>query len=217
MNHGRAWTHPVGPTIETLPGGRSPFNRAEGQDCRRPLPGNRKGTRGTHRVQWPRNHPEELRVLARRRSANRPSGTVAMPGSMRRPQMSKAANSGGAIPSRSQLFFSTREWSPLEDVALAVSVATENVSRLYVARLDEEYRWSLIHRGGPYPLLRITARFLEVDHQSIFIGFESVGDGYSALCEDPEIERKPSASAILSFDGPTPKTDAERLIREALG
>ena len=131
--------------------------------------------------------------------------------------MSKSANSGGAIPARSQLFLSTHKWSPLEDVALAVSVATENVSKLYVERLDHEYRWSLVHRGGPYPLLRITARFLEVDYQSIFIGFEDVGDGYSALSEDPEVERAPSASAIITFDRPTPTTEAERLIRETLG
>lgn len=131
--------------------------------------------------------------------------------------MSKAANSGGAIPPRSQLFLSTCVWSPLEDVALAVSVATEDVSKLYVERLDQQYRWSLIHRGGPYPLLRITARFLEADYHSIFIGFDQIEDGYSALREDPELERPPSVSAILSFDGPTPEKEAERLIREALG
>jgi hypothetical protein len=131
--------------------------------------------------------------------------------------MSEAANSGGAIPSRSQLFLSTREWARLEVVALAVSVATENESKLYVERLGDEYRWSLIHRGGPYPLLRITARFLEVDYRSIFVGFDQIEDGYSALREDPELERPPSVSAILSFDGPTPRTEAERLIREALG
>ncbi len=131
--------------------------------------------------------------------------------------MSNAANSGGAVPPRSQLFLSTFEWSPLEDVALAVSVATENESKLYIERLDHRYRWSLIHRGGPYPLLRITARFLEVDHHSIFIGFDQIEDGYSALRENPELERPLSVSAILSFDGPTPKEEAERLIREALG
>jgi hypothetical protein len=130
--------------------------------------------------------------------------------------MSGPASPEGAAPSRSQLILSTRDWSPLEEVALAVSVATGYETKLYVERLDGRYRWSLIHRGGPYPLLRITARFLEVDHHSIFIGFRGIDDGYSALSANPEGEQTPSASAILTFDGPTPDSETERLIREAL-
>ena len=130
--------------------------------------------------------------------------------------MSGPASPEGAARSRSQLILSTREWSPLEEVALAVSVATEYETKLYAERLDGQYRWSLIHRGGPYPLLRITARFLEVDYHSIFIGFRGIDDGYSALSDNPEGEPTPSASAILTFGGPTPQTETERLIREAL-
>lgn len=40
---------------------------------------------------------------------------------------------------------------------VAVSVATEFQTSVNVERLGDRYRWSLIHRGGPYPLLRITA------------------------------------------------------------
>ena len=72
------------------------------------------------------------------------------------------------VPPRSELIQCTRRWSPLDDVALAVSVATEDVNKVYVERLDDGYRWSLVHSGGPYPLLRITARFLGVDHHSNF-------------------------------------------------
>jgi hypothetical protein len=131
--------------------------------------------------------------------------------------MSGPASPEGVTRRRSQLILSTRDWSSLEEVAFAVSVATEYETTLYVERLDGRYRWSLIHQGGPYPLLRITARFLQVDHHSIFIGFRRVDDGYSALSDDPETESSPSESAILTFDGPTTKTDAHRLIREALG
>lgn len=121
------------------------------------------------------------------------------------------------VPPRSELIQCTRRWSPLDDVALAVSVATEDVNKVYVERLDDGYRWSLVHSGGPYPLLRITARFLGVDHHSIFIGYGEVEGGYTALCEDPGEERSPTTSTILTFGGPTPKAEAERAIREALG
>ncbi len=37
-------------------------------------------------------------------------------------------------PERSKLIQSTRNWSPLPDVSLAVSVATEHESKVYVER-----------------------------------------------------------------------------------
>ena len=50
---------------------------------------------------------------------------------------------------------STRDWSPLEEVAIAVSVATEHENELYLERRGDRYRWSLVHRGGPYPLVDV--------------------------------------------------------------
>ncbi len=129
--------------------------------------------------------------------------------------MSRVTDPERPVPSRSQLILSTRDWSPLEDVARAVSVATEYETKLYVERLDAKYRWSLIHRGGPYPLLRITDRFLQVDYHSIFIGCKEIEDGYSSLSEN-HLDVVPSASAILTFDGPTPTKEVQRLIQEAL-
>jgi hypothetical protein len=82
---------------------------------------------------------------------------------------------------RSQLIKSSRDWSTIETVALAVSVATEFQSKVYLERLGERYRWSLIHRGGAYPLLRITAKYLQVDYTSIIVGCREVGDGWSGL------------------------------------
>ena len=40
---------------------------------------------------------------------------------------------------RSKLIQSTRDWSPLPDVSLAVSIATEFQTELYVERLGDEY------------------------------------------------------------------------------
>jgi hypothetical protein len=113
---------------------------------------------------------------------------------------------------RAQLILSTRDWSPLSPVAEAVSVATEHESEVYVERLGSRYRWSLVHRGGGYPLLRITARFLQVDYQRIFIGFRPVGDGYSALTPDEEAVAQPDAYAVLTFDSPTPLDEVEHRI-----
>jgi hypothetical protein len=122
----------------------------------------------------------------------------------------------GTDPSRSRFIMSTRDWSPLSEVAQAVSVATEKETELYVERLGSLYRWSLIHRGGAYPLLRITARFLQVDYQRIFIGFRPVGDGYSRLGADDPEPINPDAWAILHFDGPIMVDDVEARIRQEL-
>ncbi len=120
------------------------------------------------------------------------------------------------FPSRSRLIKSTRDWSSLEDVATAVSVATEYESAFYIERIGHTYRWSLVHRGGPYPLLRTTARFLGVDFRSIFIGCREVGDGYSALSEHPGGDPPPDGSTILTVDGQKSQEVVESLIREAL-
>ena len=62
-------------------------------------------------------------------------------------------------------------------VAEAVSVATLKFHDIYVERRGDQYRWSLATKGGPYPLLRITARFLEMDPYSLAgVGSRVVGD-----------------------------------------
>jgi hypothetical protein len=68
-------------------------------------------------------------------------------------------------PERRGLLRSIFEPSSLDEVAEAVSVATEDEKRIYVERIGGRYRWSLTSAGGMYPLLRITARFLRVDYQ----------------------------------------------------
>ena len=95
-------------------------------------------------------------------------------------------------------------------------MATENETQVYVERLGSFYRWSLVHRGGGYPLLRITARFLQVDYQTIYIGFRPVGDGYSALLPDEREIVQPDAHAVLTLDGSTTVAEVEERIQEAL-
>ena len=117
------------------------------------------------------------------------------------------------IPPRSALIASTRDWASLDEVALAMSVATEYETNLYIQRLGDRYRWSLIHRGGPYPLLRITARFLQVDYHSIIVGCSDLGEGWCGLIPD---DTKPEADAVLTFDGPTTAHQIGELSRQVL-
>lgn len=101
----------------------------------------------------------------------------------------------------------SRSWfrpTALEDVAQAISVATEWEKRIYVERVSDEYegwRWSLQHRGGPYPLLRITARFLKADYGEIIIGFDRRGDSF--VLRKPDDPDKAIEWRFVDFDGPT--------------
>src|ERR1035437_10044183 len=118
------------------------------------------------------------------------------------------------ILKRSQLIKSTADWSTIEVVALAVSVATEFQTEVYVERLGDRYRWSLIHRGGPYPLLRITAKYLQVDYHSIIVGYREVGGGWSGLKGNETEPLEPDVCAVLSFHGPTTAADVRARIRQ---
>ena len=73
------------------------------------------------------------------------------------------------------------------------------VRQLYVERRADRFRWGLVHPGGGYPLLRITARFLGVDHHRIFVGFRTLPDGSALLCEDPDQVDEPDEWAILDL------------------
>jgi hypothetical protein len=66
-------------------------------------------------------------------------------------------------PERERLTRSVFRPSPLEEVAEAISVASQKFHDFYVERRGDHYRWSFATKGGPYPLLRITARFLEME------------------------------------------------------
>ncbi|MGH9917793.1 MAG: hypothetical protein ACRD6W_02805 [Nitrososphaerales archaeon] len=113
---------------------------------------------------------------------------------------------------RKALIRSVFEPSSLEDVVKAGSVATEFERQLYVERFGDRWRWSLAHAGSGYPLLRISARFLQMDYTALQIGFRTLDNGISILCRDPEHSEIPDASAVLNFDGPTsPEAVADRM------
>ena len=115
-------------------------------------------------------------------------------------------------PTRLRLLQSIFEPSPLATVAEAVAVATEHETQVYVERLSDVWRWSLAHRGGSYPLLRITARFLRVAHRKIMIGFRTLPDGFSVLCEDPDMVQDPEVAAIIDFEPASSPAAIERRI-----
>lgn len=115
-------------------------------------------------------------------------------------------------PERVRLCQSWFRPSPLEAVAEAISVASEKHGRFYVERFGDLWRWRLSHPGGAYPLLRVTARFLQVDYCSLILPFKTVvGDAVLGLDE----VREPDASAVLVFSDPvTPEAIARRVLEE---
>jgi hypothetical protein len=103
-------------------------------------------------------------------------------------------------PERERLCRSVFRPSPLEDVAEAISVATEQFPDVYVERRGDLYRWSLATRGGgAYVLLRLTAKYFRVDYLSVVVGFRQVGDGWCVQMVD-ETYVDPDAWAVLRFD-----------------
>jgi hypothetical protein len=119
-------------------------------------------------------------------------------------------------PERQRLARSIFELSPLDDVAEAVAVATNDETRMYVERLGNSYRWSLTHPGGMYPLLRIAARFLRVDYHRIFIGYRTMAEGVCVLSKDPATVEDTDAWSIIEFDGPAERADVKERIARAL-
>jgi len=119
-------------------------------------------------------------------------------------------------PERQRLARSIFVPSSLEQVAEAVSAATDHETRIYVERIGDAYRWSLTHPGGMYPLLRITARFLRIDYHRIIIGFRAVANGVYVLAEDPGSDKSPDACAVIEFAGPAAQADVRDRILEAL-
>jgi hypothetical protein len=112
---------------------------------------------------------------------------------------------------------SSRTWSALNVVAEAVAAASEIEPVVYVERRGDEYRWSLATTGGGYPLLRISARFLGVDYRRIYVGFRTLPNGTSILCEDPSNIDVPDKWAVLNLSGKITRMAAARTIRTAVG
>ena len=122
-----------------------------------------------------------------------------------------------SLNERVALIQSTRTWSPLEEVALAVSVASESEHLIYVERRSGLYRWSLAHPGGGYPILRVTARFLHVGHARIVVGFRTLPNGISIMCDNPSVVEEPDSWEVLDPTTPVSTAQAVELITGAVG
>jgi len=122
-----------------------------------------------------------------------------------------------AAPDRHALIRTAVDPAPLADVVEAVAVAITDEPRLYVERRGDRYRWSFVHAGGPYPLLRVTARFLGVDHTTITIGFVTIA-GQSILCRDPGQWTDPDDWAVVEFpEGSTPAAIEAAIVEAVVG
>jgi len=108
-------------------------------------------------------------------------------------------------PERLALLESARVPSTLAAVAEAIAEASKYQVLIHVELLEQGWRWSIAHRGGPYPLLRETARFLKVDYHRLHLPFRQVAPGIAGL-NVGQVE--PLASAQLKFTKPA---DAKRV------
>jgi len=117
-------------------------------------------------------------------------------------------------PQRAALARSIMEISSLRTVAAAVAVATEHERRVYVERMARGWRWSPVHPGGAYPLLRITARFLKIDYHHLRIPFRTLDDGNTIVCRNPDRPSTPKAWALIDFEGPATRYEVENRIRQ---
>ena len=78
---------------------------------------------------------------------------------------------------RERLAHAIKSSAPLDLVAEGIAAATEFPPILiYVERRGELYRWSPAHRGGPYPLMRVTARFLQMDYHALVLPCRALKD-----------------------------------------
>ena len=120
-------------------------------------------------------------------------------------------------PERRRLYQSVFHPSPLDEVAEAVSVATEDHPSIYVEKLGDRFRWSFATRGGgPYPQLRITAQFLKMDYSALRgVGCREVGDEWCVQIVD-ESQMGPDAWAVLAFEEPTPADEVCLRVRAEL-
>jgi hypothetical protein len=119
-------------------------------------------------------------------------------------------------PARLELLRTACQPFPLDELARHLAAAARLQRQLYVERRADGYRWSLAHRGGPYPLLREAARFVGVDHRSLVVGCRSVGDGWCALQLGPHDGSEPEAWAVLQRLGKLTEQQAAERVSRAL-
>jgi len=118
-------------------------------------------------------------------------------------------------PHRLAFIDAMQHWSPLDDVVAAVVDAATDQRRVYVERLGDQYRWSIV-AGSGYPLHRTVAAYLGVDYKRIYIGFRTVDDDLCIVCEDPAKVEVPDAWVAFDLDESLGSADVRRLISAQL-
>ena len=79
-------------------------------------------------------------------------------------------------PVRYELFTTTCRPFPLDELAAYVAGVSLGQRIVYVDRRAEGYTWSFVHGGGPYPLLREVAQFIDYPYTKLVLGGRAVGD-----------------------------------------
>lgn len=116
---------------------------------------------------------------------------------------------GAGRPSRIDHARSIVVPAPLDQVTAAIEEYAESGGgAVCVERLGDRYRWSPAVRGGPYPLTRVVARFLDCRHTEITVGFVTV-DGW-CIVGDPDGGVAPDARCVFE-DATAPAEIEHRL------
>ncbi len=104
--------------------------------------------------------------------------------------------------------------SPLDNVVAAIARLGEREHvMVYVERWDDRYRWSIAHRGGPYPLLREVAQYLGVPHTDVGVAFLTV-QGWAVVRAEGEL---PAADASMFIPPSSDPAVVHERIRAAQG
>jgi len=85
---------------------------------------------------------------------------------------------------------------PAEEVAEQIALfGAPRFHKVYVEQREDGYRWSIVHGGGPYPLLRELAQLLDVDYTSLVLPFATL-DGWAYVLA-PDLEGEPDSWAFI--------------------
>lgn len=110
---------------------------------------------------------------------------------------------------------SVRRVSSLQEVAAAVSAYSVTRAPVHVEQWADGYRWSPAHGGGPYPLHRVAAQFLQVDYHTFYLPFTTSRRGYAYIPPE-EATGRPLVTDILSLERRITPEEAQGLITTSL-
>ena len=121
-------------------------------------------------------------------------------------------------PERLALLQTRCELLPLDTLAEHVAAVSARQRRVYVERLGDGYSWSFVHAGGPYPLLREVAAFVDLPHTRIIVPCRTVGEKWCVMTGPDEDDNppEPDAWAVIDLTPGTTPADASTKIRTAL-